>query len=501
MGTNEQHPVNTIVTLPNWQNFVFSSSAPMLAVLFTNPFDTAKVRLQLQGQTHAGQKIYRNSLDAMWKIGRNEGLRGLQQGITPAILREGSKNLFRIGMFEPLLRFLHPKDKYKQPPPIWKRLVAGSLSGAMGAVACNPFELIKTRMQARTKVSELIVGHQHNYKGVFSAIATIVRQEGFTALYRGAWMSVLRSTLGSGTNLSTYSALRDWILRNQYARDTPVTDVTISLISSFVTAFVMNPVDMLRTRVFNQPTTDRLYKNGFDALFKVLKKEGPFALYKGFLTSFMRLGPHFALTFMFLEQMKRMAQKRIRTQHEKKRIEDLSALFQQYDLDNNGKLDISEVKSMVKRVIPRQVDNYLSEVQYESLIENDVQRLFKLADADNSGYIEFSEFAKLVANLESLVREHELKAAFNYFDKNGDGKIDRNEILIALKAVRPLIHGVNIEDREYEEMLKQDVEHLMSFADIDHSGCIEFDEFVKVVVMIASRSFPFDILAFVVPES
>jgi solute carrier family 25 protein 34/35 len=72
--------MTTVPSLPKWQNFVFSSSAPMLAVLFTNPFDTAKVRLQLQGQMQAGQKIYRNSLDALWKIGRNEGLRGLQQG-------------------------------------------------------------------------------------------------------------------------------------------------------------------------------------------------------------------------------------------------------------------------------------------------------------------------------------------------------------------------------------------------------------------------------------
>jgi hypothetical protein len=31
-------------TLPAWQSFLFSTIAPQLAVLFTNPFDTAKVR-------------------------------------------------------------------------------------------------------------------------------------------------------------------------------------------------------------------------------------------------------------------------------------------------------------------------------------------------------------------------------------------------------------------------------------------------------------------------
>ncbi len=40
--------------------------------------------------------IYRNSFDTIKKIYVNEGAKGLQKGLTPAILREGSKNLFRI---------------------------------------------------------------------------------------------------------------------------------------------------------------------------------------------------------------------------------------------------------------------------------------------------------------------------------------------------------------------------------------------------------------------
>jgi hypothetical protein len=58
---------------------------------------------------------------------------------------------------------------------------------------------------------------------------------------------------------------------------------------------------------------------------------------------------------------------------------------------------------MIKHVIPKQLDSYLSEEQYEALIENDVQRLFKTSDIDSSGYIEFSEFAKLVSEMELLV--------------------------------------------------------------------------------------------------
>jgi hypothetical protein len=143
-----------------------SAIAPAIAVIVTNPFDTIKVRLQLQGETvqrltpeqRSSSKVYHNSLDAFKKIFQNEGILGLQKGLTPAILREGSKNLFRIGMYDPIMSLIH--DSSKSRAPGWKRALAGSLCGAMGAVSCNPFELVKTRLQSASK-GRLAVGTQH----------------------------------------------------------------------------------------------------------------------------------------------------------------------------------------------------------------------------------------------------------------------------------------------------------------------------------------------------
>lgn len=44
------------------------------------------------------------------------------------------------------------------------------------------------------------------------------------------------------------------------------------------------------------------YKGFADALGKIMKNEGVFALWKGFLPYYFRLGPHTVLTFIFLEQ-------------------------------------------------------------------------------------------------------------------------------------------------------------------------------------------------------
>lgn len=73
-----------------------------------------------------------------------------------------------------------------------------------------------------------------------------------------------------------------------------------------------NPADVVRTRIYNQPfdpVTGKglLYRNGFDALTKIIRTEGVLGgLYKGGWTHYSRLGPHIILVFVFLEQMKKM---------------------------------------------------------------------------------------------------------------------------------------------------------------------------------------------------
>ena len=72
-----------------------------------------------------------------------------------------------------------------------------------------------------------------------------------------------------------------------------------------------NPADVVRTRIYNQPFDPQtgkglLYRNGFDALTKIVRTEGVLGgLYKGAWTHYSRLGPHIVLVFVFLEQMKK----------------------------------------------------------------------------------------------------------------------------------------------------------------------------------------------------
>ncbi|KAJ3255545.1 hypothetical protein HK103_006181 [Boothiomyces macroporosus] len=218
------------------ESFIMSALAPSGAVVFTNPFDTAKVRMQLQGQSqrkYGAQApiLYKNSADAIRKIYVNEGIRGLQKGLTPAILREGSKNFFRIGMYDPIMNMIHdPKDGRA---PGWKRVIAGSLSGMMGAVSCNPFELVKTRLQSAA-AGKLAVGHQYGYTGVTSALVSIYKQDGLSGLYRGSFLSMGRSFVGSGANLSSFSLMKEYLTTEFHWEDDIWLDMVCGLGSGVV---------------------------------------------------------------------------------------------------------------------------------------------------------------------------------------------------------------------------------------------------------------------------
>lgn len=236
---------------------VFAGLGPAGAAVFTNPFDVAKVRMQLQGEAKSGgAKAYSGSFDCIWKTFKAEGFAGTQRGLLASVLREGSKNFFRIGLFHPILEQLH--DGHKSSPPIWKRLLAGSISGAAGAIICNPIEIVKTRVQA-SSVAGNSVGYQgYKYTGLVDAFRCIARDEGIRGLWTGTGISTIRSILATSANMTVNSLSKEKLLHDHnFAflgfRAGPLTDGVCAMLSGLACVAANNPADVVRTRLYNQP--------------------------------------------------------------------------------------------------------------------------------------------------------------------------------------------------------------------------------------------------------
>ncbi|XP_006454145.1 hypothetical protein AGABI2DRAFT_113903 [Agaricus bisporus var. bisporus H97] len=288
------------------EGFVCGAIAASTAVTVSNPAEVAKTRLQLQGELAkgGGKRVYKHTFDVWAKTWRNEGIRGLQRGLPPAYAYQILLNGSRLGFYEPFRksfnRFLGWNPEEVIP---LTSVLAGAVSGAVGASMGNPLFLIKARMQAYS--AALPVGAQYHYKSSFDALRTILRAEGPRGLIRGIDAAILRTSMGSSVQLPSYNFTKSQIVKHGILpADSTWTFFLSSTVSGACVCVVMQPADTALTRMYNQPTIvgpdgkarGTLYKNPIDCLWKTFRIEGIRGLYKGSTAHFMRIAPHTIIT-------------------------------------------------------------------------------------------------------------------------------------------------------------------------------------------------------------
>ena len=99
-------------------------------------------------------------------------------------------------------------------------------------------------------------------------------------------------------------------------------------------------------------------------------------------------------------------------------LDHLSQLFLTLDLNNDGRLTFDEIRSGIdtlSRSSPR-----FSKAEYLKIMEG--------VDKDHNKYIDYQEFIAAATDKSKLVNRETLKAAFRTFDRDGSGRITREEL-------------------------------------------------------------------------
>ncbi|CCD27337.1 Oac1p NDAI_0K01460 [Naumovozyma dairenensis CBS 421] len=284
-------------------SFTAGGLAACIAVTVTNPIELVKIRMQLQGEMSAlTQRIYKNPIQGMGVIFKNEGIRGLQKGLVAAYIYQIGLNGSRLGFYEPirstLNSFFFPDVESHKVQNVGVNVVSGAASGIIGAVIGSPLFLVKTRMQSYSDVIK--IGEQTHYTGVWNGLSTIFKNEGLKGLFRGIDAAILRTGAGSSVQLPIYNTAKNFLVKNDIMKDGPALHLTASTISGLGVGVVMNPWDVILTRIYNQKGD--LYKGPLDCLIKTVRIEGITALYKGFEAQLFRIAPHTIMCLTFMEQ-------------------------------------------------------------------------------------------------------------------------------------------------------------------------------------------------------
>lgn len=177
-----------------------------------------------------------------------------------------------------------------------------STSGFLGGIAGNPADIMNVRMQ---NDASLPPAERRNYKHAAEGLVRMAREEGFGSLFRGVWPNSTRAVLMTASQLASYDIFKKELLQRTNMGDNLYTHFSASFLAGFVATTVCSPVDVIKTRVMSAKTQESMVS----LITRVTQQEGFSWMFKGWVPSFTRLGPHTIATFMFLEQHKKLWRK------------------------------------------------------------------------------------------------------------------------------------------------------------------------------------------------
>ncbi|KAJ4399201.1 Mitochondrial succinate-fumarate transporter [Neurospora sp. IMI 360204] len=289
-------------------NLIAGGGAGMMEALVCHPLDTIKVRMQLSKRGRVPGQAKRGFVRTGVEIVKKETALGLYKGLGAVLTGIVPKMAIRFTSFEWYKQLL--ADKQTGIVSGQATFFAGLAAGVTEAVAVvTPMEVIKIRLQAQhhSMADPLDVP---KYRNAGHALFTVVREEGFSALYRGVSLTALRQGSNQAVNFTAYSYFKKWLYEFQpeyVGQNLPSYQTTlIGLVSGAMGPLSNAPIDTIKTRL--QKSVAQPGESAIQRITKIagemFKQEGFHAFYKGITPRIMRVAPGQAVTFTVYEYLK-----------------------------------------------------------------------------------------------------------------------------------------------------------------------------------------------------
>uniref|UniRef100_A0A673GAF4 Guanylate cyclase activator 1A n=1 Tax=Sinocyclocheilus rhinocerous TaxID=307959 RepID=A0A673GAF4_9TELE len=102
-----------------------------------------------------------------------------------------------------------------------------------------------------------------------------------------------------------------------------------------------------------------------------------------------------------------------------------------------------------------------------------IEQMFRTFDMNKDGYIDFMEYVAALSLVMRGKMEHKLRWYFRLYDVDGNGCIDRHELLNIIKAIRA-INGSESQESSAEEFTNRVFDRI----DVNGDGELSLEEFV-----------------------
>ncbi|KAB8225064.1 mitochondrial carrier domain-containing protein [Aspergillus novoparasiticus] len=219
--------------------------------MLMHSLDTVKTRQQ--GDPHFPPK-YTSMTSSYATIYRQEGLlRGLYGGAVPAFCGSFPGTLIFFGVYEFTKRRMIDSGINANVA----YLSGGFFADLAASVVYVPSEVLKTRLQLQGRYNNPHFNSGYNYRSTRDALRTIIRQEGFSALFHGYRATIYRDLPFSALQFAFYEQeqrlAKNWV----GSRDIGLgLEILTAATAGGMAGVITCPMDVVKTRIQTQQNPD-----------------------------------------------------------------------------------------------------------------------------------------------------------------------------------------------------------------------------------------------------
>ncbi|KAI0635357.1 mitochondrial carrier [Trametes polyzona] len=188
---------------PAWKLALAGSMAGGIAGFVGNPGEIIMVRMQGDFAKPPEKRLnYKNSIDGLYKMVRDEGWSSLGRGVGPNVFRAVLMNASQLASYDffkaELLKTGYFEDN------IYVHTTASFAAGTVATTVCSPADVLKSRIMSAAGTEG---------KSTIQMIRTSIRNDGAMFMFKGwvpAWMRLQPTTMLIFITLEQLKRLVDW---------------------------------------------------------------------------------------------------------------------------------------------------------------------------------------------------------------------------------------------------------------------------------------------------
>lgn len=206
-------------------SFLAGSVAGIAATVGSYPFDLVRTVLASQGEP----KVYSGMRSAFAGIVKAKGISGLYSGLSPTIVEIIPYAGLQFGLYDSFKRWttIYNQRAGKQSAELhggqlkgvredsstldpFQKFACGLAAGMLAKMACHPLDVVKKRFQVEGLSRHPRYGTKIDYKsyrGMIHALEVILKNEGWSGLYKGCLPSVLKAAPAAAITFFMYDLL------------------------------------------------------------------------------------------------------------------------------------------------------------------------------------------------------------------------------------------------------------------------------------------------------